>query len=93
MEVPNDVVDVVLTPQSLGAVDVVALVMWNRSASELNALSAIVRDGGGLLRHGARPGPEGRILMGTIGSLRIEVTALPERRRANRDLGRLEKDK
>ena len=45
----HDVVETVLTPQSLRAVDVVALVMWNQSASELEALSAFVRAGGGLV--------------------------------------------
>ena len=45
----HDVVDADLTPDSLGAVDVVAVVMWNQSAPEIEALSAFVRGGGGLV--------------------------------------------
>ena len=48
-EVGHDVVEVALTPGSLGTVDVVALVMWNQSERELKALSEFVRAGGGLL--------------------------------------------
>ena len=40
---------VTLTPDSLGTVDVVALVVWNQSAPELQALAAFVRAGGGLV--------------------------------------------
>ncbi|MDE0002429.1 MAG: M60 family metallopeptidase [Rhodospirillaceae bacterium] len=49
MEAGQDAVETQLTPQSLGAVDVVALEVWNQSESELNALSAFVRAGGGLV--------------------------------------------
>ena len=45
----HDVVEVSLTPDSLGAVDVVAVVMWSQSATEIRALSAYVRGGGGLV--------------------------------------------
>ena len=45
----HDVVEVSLTPDSLGAVDVVAVVMWNQRSRELDALSKFVRDGGGLV--------------------------------------------
>ena len=48
-EAGHDVVDAALTPDSLGAVDVVAVVMWNQSAPEIEALSAFVRGGGGLV--------------------------------------------
>ena len=48
-EAGHNVVETVLTPQSLRAVDVVALVMWKQSAQELDALSAFVRAGGGLV--------------------------------------------
>ena len=48
-EAGHDVVDADLTPDSLGAVDVVAVVMWNQSAPEIEALSAFVRGGGGLV--------------------------------------------
>ena len=37
--------------------------------------------------------PGQKRIIGSIGSLRVEVTALPERRGAKRDLGRLEQDK
>ena len=40
---------VTLTPDSLGSVDVVALVLWNESQQELEALQAFVRSGGGLV--------------------------------------------
>ena len=45
----HDVVEASLTPNSLGSVDVVAVVMWNQSMPEIEALSAFVRDGGGLV--------------------------------------------
>lgn len=45
----EDAVDVALTPTSLGAVDVVALTMWNQSVPEIRALRAFVRGGGGLV--------------------------------------------
>ena len=45
----QDAVDVALTPGSLGAVDVVALDVWNQSVPELRALQAFVRGGGGLV--------------------------------------------
>ncbi|MCY4637002.1 MAG: M60 family metallopeptidase [Acidobacteria bacterium] len=45
----QDAVEVALTPRSLGAVDVVALEMWNQGGSELAALRAFVRAGGGLV--------------------------------------------
>ncbi len=45
----HDVVEASLTPNSLGTVDVVAVVMWNQSMPEIEALSAFVRDGGGLV--------------------------------------------
>ena len=48
-EAGYDVVETALNAESLGAVDVVALVMWNQSAPELDALSAFVRAGGGLV--------------------------------------------
>ncbi len=48
----HDVVETVLTLQSLGAVDVVALLPWDQSASELSALAAFVRAGGGLVTAG-----------------------------------------
>ena len=48
-EAGHDVVDATLTPDSLGVVDVVAVVMWNQSAPEIEALSAFVRGGGGLV--------------------------------------------
>ena len=51
-EAGQDAVETELTPQSLMAVDVVALDLWNQSASELNALSAFVRAGGGLVTAG-----------------------------------------
>ncbi len=46
-----DAVEVAFTPESLRTVDVVALGTrtWNRSAAELEALSAFVRGGGGLV--------------------------------------------
>ena len=45
----HDVVEASLTPNSLGTVDVVAVVMWNQSTPEIESLSAFVRDGGGLV--------------------------------------------
>ena len=45
----HDVVEASLTPNSLRTVDVVAVVMWNQSMPEIEALSAFVRDGGGLV--------------------------------------------
>ncbi len=45
----HDVVEASLTPSSLGTVDVVAVVMWDQSIFEIEALSAFVRDGGGLV--------------------------------------------
>ena len=48
-EYGHDVVEASLTPNSLGTVDVVAVVMWNQSMPEIEALSAFVRDGGGLV--------------------------------------------
>ena len=45
----HDVVEAALTSESLGAVDVVAVDMRNQSAPELEALSAFVRAGGGLV--------------------------------------------
>ena len=45
----HDVVEASLTPNSLGTVDVVAVVMWNQSMPETEALSAFVRGGGGLV--------------------------------------------
>ena len=45
----QDAVDIGLVPGSLGAVDVVALEMWNQSIPELRALQAFVRGGGGLI--------------------------------------------
>ena len=45
----HDVVKVSLTPNSLETVDVVAVVMWNQSMQEIEALSAFVRGGGGLV--------------------------------------------
>ena len=45
----HDVVEASLTPNSLGTVDVVAVVMWNQSMPEIEALSAFVRNGGGLV--------------------------------------------
>lgn len=44
-----DSVSVTVTPESLGAVDVVALVMWNQSVSETELLSEFVAGGGGLV--------------------------------------------
>ena len=41
--------EVSLTPDSLGTVDVVAVVLWNQRPRELGALSEFVRDGGGLV--------------------------------------------
>ena len=45
----QDAVEVALTHESLGAVDVVALEMWNQGGPELAALRAFVRAGGGLV--------------------------------------------
>ena len=45
----HDVVEVSLTPDSLRAVDVVALVISNLRLREFDALSSFVRDGGGLV--------------------------------------------
>ena len=42
-------VEVALTPESLAAVDVVAVKMWNQTVSEADALGAFVRTGGGLV--------------------------------------------
>ena len=44
-----DAVEVAPTPESLGAVDVVAVVMWDQSEPEIEALSSFVRAGGGLV--------------------------------------------
>ena len=44
-----DVVETVITTASLRAVDVVAMTMWNQSESEVAAVSAFVRAGGGLV--------------------------------------------
>lgn len=48
-EAGRDAVEAALTPESLSAFDVVALKMWNQSASELEALSAFMQGGGGLV--------------------------------------------
>ena len=48
-EAGHDVVEVSLTHDSLGTVDVVAVVVWNHKSRELDALSKFVRDGGGLV--------------------------------------------
>ena len=49
-EAGQDAVEVELTPGSLGGgVDVVAVEMWNQSVPEIEALSAFVRSGGGLV--------------------------------------------
>ena len=45
----HDVVSVHLTQDSLEAVDVVALVMWNQGEREIEALSEFVASGGGLV--------------------------------------------
>ena len=45
----HDVVEASPTPGSLETVDVVAVVMWSQSMPEIEALSAFVRDGGGLV--------------------------------------------
>ena len=45
----HDAVEIALTPESLAGVDVVAATLWNESAPELEALSAFVRSGGGLV--------------------------------------------
>ncbi len=44
-----DVVEASLTPNSLETVDVVAVVMWNQGMPEIEALSAFVDGGGGLV--------------------------------------------
>ncbi len=48
-EADHDVVQVALTPESLRVVDVVAMEMRSQSVPELEALSAFVRGGGGLV--------------------------------------------
>ena len=45
----HGVAEVSLTPRSLGRVDVVAVRLWDQSATEIDALSAFVRAGGGLV--------------------------------------------
>ena len=45
----HDVVEASLTPNSLETVDVVAVVMWNQGMPEIEALSAFVDGGGGLV--------------------------------------------
>ena len=42
-------VDTTLTPQALATLDVVAVVMWDQSEREVEALRAFVRGGGGLV--------------------------------------------
>ena len=48
-EAGHDVIEVSLTPGSLEAVDVVAVVLWDQSTTEIETLSAYVRGGGGLV--------------------------------------------
>ena len=45
----HNAVKTTLTPELLGSVDVVALVVWNQSDSELEALEAFLSTGGGLV--------------------------------------------
>lgn len=45
----HNVLEVSLTPDSLGTVDVVAVVLGNQRSRELEVLSEFVRDGGGLV--------------------------------------------
>ena len=53
-EAGHEAVEVVLTAESLRAVDVVAIRLWDQSPAELDALAAFVRAGGGLVT--AAPG-------------------------------------
>ena len=48
-EAGQNAVEIALTRESLASVDVVALKMWNQSVPEIEALSAFVRGGGGLV--------------------------------------------
>ena len=48
-EADYDAVEVSLTPESLGAVDVVVVEMWSQTVPEVDALGAFVRAGGGLV--------------------------------------------
>ena len=48
-EAGHNAVEAALTPESLGTIDAVAVVMWNQSGPEVDALSAVIRAGGGLV--------------------------------------------
>ena len=48
-EAGHEVVEIALTPDSLGTVDVVAVVMWDQRVAEIEALSVFMGGGGGLV--------------------------------------------